>query len=95
MESKDLYKAKIDAQLKEWSTKIADLKAKAELAEANAKVGYLKQVEDLRAKKEETEARLDELNKAGDEAWEALKSGVEKAASNLKDSFKEAAAKFK
>ena len=95
MESKELYKAKFDAQLKEWSTKIAHLKAKAELAEANVKVGYLKQVEDLRSKKEETQARLEELKKAGDEAWETLSTGVEQAASELKAAIKEAAAKFK
>ncbi len=95
MESKDVYKAKIDAQLKEWSIRIADLKAKAELAEANVKVEYLKQVEALRAKKEEAEVKLDELKKAGDDAWEALKAGVEQAALELKDSINSAIAKFK
>lgn len=95
MESKELYKAKIDAQLKEWGTRIADLKAKAELAEANLKVEYLKQVDELRAKKEEAEAKLDELKNAGDDAWEALKSGMEKAASELKDAINIAISKFK
>ena len=95
MESKDVYKAKIDAQLKEWSIRIADLKAKAELAEANVKVEYLKQVEDLRTKKEEIQAKLEELKKAGDEAWETLKTGVEQAASELKDSINIAISKFK
>jgi hypothetical protein len=95
MESKELYKAKINALLKEWGIRIADLKAKADLAEANLKVEYLKQVDELRAKKEEAEAKLDELSKAGDDAWDTLKAGVEKAASDLKDSVKEAIAKFK
>ena len=95
MESKELYKAKFDTQLKEWSIRIADLKAKAELAEANIKVEYLKQVEDLRAKKEEIQVKLEELNKAGDEAWETLRAGVEHAASELKDSIHIAISKFK
>ena len=95
MESKDVYKAKIDVQLKELSGKIAELKAKADLAEAQVKVEYLKQIDSLRAKKEETQAKLEELKKAGDDAWETLKNGVEKAASELKDSINSAIAKFK
>lgn len=95
MESKDVYKAKIDAQLKEWSIKIADLKAKAELAEANVKVEYLKQIELLSARKEKAQAKLEELKIAGDEAWESLSKGMEKAVSELKDAINNAIAKFK
>ena len=95
MDSKDVYKAKIDAQLKEWAVKIADLKSKAELAESTLKVEYLKQIEALRAKKEETQAKLEELKVAGDDAWDTLKAGVEKAVSELKDSVNSAISKFK
>ena len=95
MESKDVYKAKIDAQLKEWSIRIADLKAKAELAEANVKVEYLKQVEALRVKKEKIQSKLEELKESGDDAWETLKTGVEQAALELKESINSAIAKFK
>ncbi len=94
MSSKDVYKDKLDEQLKEWSIKIADLKIKAELAEANLRVEYIKQVEMLRVKKEEAEIKLDELKKAGDDAWETLKSGVDKAASELKYAINSAISKF-
>lgn len=95
METKDAYKARIDAQLKEWSAKIAELKAKAEVAEASAKVEYVNQVEALRLKKEKAQAKLDELKKAGDEAWETLKAGVDQAVSDLKNSINSAVSKFK
>lgn len=95
METKDAYKARIDAQLKEWGAKIAELQAKAEAAEASARIEYLKQVEALRMKKEKTQLKLEELKKAGDEAWETLKAGVEQAASDLKDSINSAVSKFK
>ena len=95
METKDVYKAKRDKQLKEWSINISELKGKAELAEANVKVEYLKQVEALRAGKEDTQAKLEELKQAGDDAWETLKAGVEKAASELKESINSAVSKFK
>ena len=95
METKDAYKARIDAQLKEWSAKIAELKAKANVAEAHIKAEYLKQVEALQTKKEETQTKLEELKKAGDEAWETLKVGVEHAAFELKNAIYNAASKFK
>lgn len=95
MESKDAYKEKIDEQLKEWSIKLADLKTKAEFAEANVKVEYLKQLELLSARKEKAQAKLEELKIAGDEAWESLTTGVEKAVSELKDAINSAIAKFK
>ena len=95
MDSKDEYKARIDAQLKEWSARIAELKAKADAAEAGLKAEYLQQVETLRLKKEETQAKFEELKKTGDEAWETLKAGMEHAASDLKTAINNAAAKFK
>jgi len=95
MESKEAYKAKIDAQLKEWAVKIADLKAKAEVAEASMKVEYLKQVEALHVMREKAHVKLEELKKAGDEKWETLKKGMEKAAAELKDSINSTIAKFK
>ncbi|MBC8413442.1 coiled coil domain-containing protein [bacterium] len=95
MESKDIYRAKIDAQLKEWAVKIADLKGKAELAEASMKVEYLKQIEALRLKKEEAETKLEDLKNAGDDAWDVLKSGMDKAVSELKNALNTAVSKFK
>jgi len=95
METKDVYKARIDAQLKEWSAKIAELKVKAERAEADLKAGYLKEVEGLKVKKEALQLKLEELKKTGDEAWETLKAGMEHAASDLKTAINNAAEKFK
>jgi len=95
MDTKDSYNAKIDAQLKEWSARIAELKAKAELAEASVKVEYIRQVEVLRIKREEIQVKLEELKKSGDEAWEILKAGVEQAAADLKNSINSAVSRFK
>lgn len=95
MKSKDEYNAKIDSQLKEMSIKIANLKAKAKLVEADLRAEYFQEVEALRARKEAVQAKLEELKKSGDEAWEALRTGLEQAASELKDAINSAASKFK
>lgn len=95
METKDEFKARIDAQLKEWSARIAELKFKADVAEASVKAEYQKQVEALSLKKEETQAKLEELKKTSDEAWETIKVGVEHAAQDLKTAINNAMSKFK
>lgn len=95
MESKEAYKARMDKQLKEWSIRIAQLKSKAELAETTIKAEYIRQVDALRARSEEAHAKLEELKKAGDEAWDTLKAGMEQAASDLKNAVNSAIEKFK
>jgi chromosome segregation ATPase len=95
MESKEAFKAKMDAQLKEWSTKIAQLKSKAEVAETMIKDECLRQVDTLRVKSEEANEKLEELKKSGDEAWDTMKAGVEKASSELKDAINSVVSKFK
>ena len=95
METKDEYKARIDAQLKEWSARIAELMAKAERTEAGLKAEYLKDVENLKVKKEALQVKLEDLKKTSDDAWETLKAGMEHAASDLKTALNNAVAKFK
>ena len=46
------YEEKFDAQLKEWSARIELLKAKADNARADAKIEYIKTIEDYAAKAE-------------------------------------------
>jgi len=73
------YEKKIDAQLEEWSTQIALHKARADKAKAEVKIEYYKTIETLQRRQEEAKARLHELETSGDEAWEDLKTGAEKA----------------
>ena len=51
MGRKEAYQEKIEAQLKEWSAKINELKAKAEKAAAEKKTELHKMIDNLRAKK--------------------------------------------
>jgi hypothetical protein len=85
----------MEAQLREWGAKIDELKAKADKAEASAKIEYLKQVEALKAKRDAAQAKLGEIKAASEEAWEILKTGVEHAWNDLKSALDAAVAKFK
>jgi len=94
-EKKKAYQEKIEAQLKEWGTRIEELKGKAETSKAELKIKYEKQVEDLRAKQEVVQQKLREFKESGEETWEEIKTGMEKGLDELKDSFDRAVSKFK
>ena len=89
------YEEKLDAQFREWNAQIAQLKAKADKAKADVKIGYYKKIEALEHKKEDAGTRLRELKNAGDEAWEELKTGTEKAWDEVKTAYHKTASKFK
>ncbi|MCB2180534.1 MAG: coiled coil domain-containing protein [Desulfobulbaceae bacterium] len=89
------HEEKLDAQLKEWNAQIDLFKAKADTAKAEAKVGYYTKIEALQHKRDSAKAKLRELQAAGDEAWEDIKSGTEKAWEEVKTAFHDAASKFK
>ena len=81
--------------IKEWNAQIALLKAKADRAKAEAKVGYYAKIEALQHKRDSARTKLQELKAAGDEAWEDLKAGAEKAWAEVKAAFHDAVSKFK
>jgi chromosome segregation ATPase len=89
------YEEKLDAQLKDWNAQITLLKAKAENAKADARVDYYKTIEALEQKQNKAKTKLQELQNAGDEAWEAVKTGVEKVWDEFKTAYHDAASKFK
>lgn len=95
MSQKQAYQEKMEAQLKEWGAKIDELKAKAEKAEADAKLEYHKRIDGLQAKRNAVEAKLAEVKASGEEAWENLKDGAERAWNELRSAVNEAASKFK
>jgi nucleotide-binding universal stress UspA family protein len=89
------YQEKIEAQLKEWSARIDELKAKAERSKAEIKIKYEKQIEVLRSKQDAVQQKLREFKETGEETWEGLKTGVEKGLNDLKETFDQAISKFK
>ncbi len=95
MSLKDAYIAKMEAQLREWGGKIDELGAKADKAEASAKIEYAKLVDSLKAKRDAARQKLGEIKAAGEDAWESLKTGVEGAWGELKSAVDRAADKLK
>lgn len=95
MESRDAYLKKLQAQLDEWAAEMAKLKAKADMLEADSRIELHKQIDRIREQQADARARMDELAKAGDEAWDDLTAGMEKAWDDLRAAMESAAARFK
>jgi predicted ATP-binding protein involved in virulence len=88
------YEEKLDTQLKEWDAEIALLKAKAENAKSDAKIDYYKTIETFEHKQDKAKTKFQELKTSGDEAWEAVKGGMEKTWAEVKAAYHDAVSKF-
>ncbi len=94
MSMKDAYLQKIDAQMEEWKTEIDKMKAKADKADADAKLKYYEQIEELRTKQQAAQEKLRELRNSSEDAWEDLKAGFELARVSLGEAIKSAGSRF-
>ena len=90
MEKNEEYKRKLEAQLKEWSVRLEELKARSERLGAEARVEVERKIESLRSRRGEVRERLDALLDGGEEAWGHLRTGLEKAMTDLKTGVSEA-----
>lgn len=83
MSQKELYAAKMEAQLKAWRDKLDAMKARLEEAELQGRLEFHKQVEASQRQHEVACRHLDELKQSGEQAWGALKAGVETACKEI------------
>jgi uncharacterized coiled-coil DUF342 family protein len=95
MNMKESYRQKLKAQLDQWSAEIDKIKARADKADADVKLEYSEQIEDLRVKQQAAKEKLAGLLSASDDAWEDLKAGVESAWLTLGEAIDRAAARIK
>ena len=94
MSLKEAYVEKLKAQLDEWSADIDKLEAKAKNAEADLRIKYDQELQQLKAKKQEAKVKLAELIDSSEEAWQELKIGGEQAWEVIRKAFEEARKKF-
>ena len=94
-EKRRAFEEKLDAQLREWNAQLALLKAKADTAKADTKVKYYETIETLQHKRDEAQAKLQELKAAHAGAWEDLKTGAERAWDDVRTAVHDATSKFK
>ncbi|MFL5312290.1 MAG: hypothetical protein ACJ79H_17800 [Myxococcales bacterium] len=88
MSAKDVYVARMETQLNEWTKRLAAMKVKLDEVELQSRLAFHKQVEASQQHHEDACMHLDELKQSGEDAWEALKLGVEAAWKELAASTK-------
>ena len=94
MSEKEAYQQKIEARIAEWNAEMDKLRAQAKGLAAEGRIEAESRLQDLTIKKEAAEAKLAELRNAGGDAWQELKSGIDRAVRELDESVKRAVSKF-
>ncbi|HEX9787648.1 MAG TPA: DUF2934 domain-containing protein [Candidatus Binatia bacterium] len=95
MESKTTYQKRIESQLAKWETTIDGLKTKVEQVEVDAKAKLHGQLDRLHDKRARAEKLLEELTATSQDAWEEIKSDIEKGWNEITRTAKQTMAKVR
>jgi DNA-dependent RNA polymerase auxiliary subunit epsilon len=77
MSLRETYEKKMQDQLNELKAEIAELRVKADQAEANLQLEYLTLIDELHLKMETANQKFHLLKQASDENWDEFKSEFE------------------
>jgi hypothetical protein len=94
MKSRDEYVSKLKTDLDRWNVEAAKWEAQAATARADLKKAYAKQLETLRARREETLYQLKLLEAASATAWTEVERGADKAWASMKEAMAAAKSHF-
>jgi len=83
MSKRDAYVEKMKLQLDELNAKMNDLEARAQEAKADVRDKYREEMKKLRHQSKLAVAKLNEIETAGEGAWEAMVTEMEK----IRDAF--------
>jgi hypothetical protein len=86
METREVYRQKYEARIKEWDAKIRGLKAQAQDAVAQAKIDLSPHLETVHRTFERVKAKAQGLAHATDDKWEDTKRDADAAWNDLKSS---------
>jgi hypothetical protein len=85
----------MQVKLEEWNAEIDILTAKAGKVGTEVKNEYLEQIAALKSKQAAARQKIEELQHAGEGAWEDMKSGIELAWDALGEAIDSARSRFK
>lgn len=95
MISRDEYVRKMQEKLEEWNADIDTLTAKAGELSAEARHEYSEQIAALKAKQAAARAKIEEMQRSGESAWEDLKAGIDLAWTAIGEAVDSAKSRFK
>ena len=80
--------ARMEGDIRSWGAKLHKLRLQGHSAGGQPSFDYHKLLDDIEAKCEAAETKLDELKAAGSTKWETLKSGIETAWREVEEAFR-------
>ncbi|HIJ88181.1 MAG TPA: hypothetical protein HPP97_10965 [Desulfuromonadales bacterium] len=95
MSNRDEYVQKMQAKLEEWNADIDSLTAKASEVSEDVRSEYNEQIASLKTKEAAARQKIEELQQAGESAWEDLKAGIELARTAIGEAVDSARARFR
>ena len=93
-EKRDAYVKELKTKMEEWGAEIDKIETIAGQAEADSEKRFHKELEELRKKHQEIEAKIVELQQASEGGWDDLRQGLENSWEILKTSFTKAKSEF-
>lgn len=94
-QQREEYRKKINTDLERLDDQLKTWKEKANQAKGDARVRMQKQVADLEVKRDKLRERVKDLKADSKNAWEEMKTGIDKAATDLQGAFDKAKDEFK
>lgn len=94
-QQKEKYQKDTESILNGFNDKIKGLQSKAEQAGTDTRAKYNEIIEGLRKKEGEAQNKLNVLKSKSADGWEDVKSGMDAALENLKNSYNDAVSHFK
>lgn len=86
-ETRDLYRQKYDAQLREWQARMDEVRARSDKLSAQARLDMQPRLDALKSKYEDARARFAELGTAAGDTWDEVKRNAESAWNDFKSSL--------
>lgn len=95
LSAKQAFQQKLEVQLKEWDARLDELKEKAPTLKGKIRSEFDKQLEALAVNRANANAKLQELRKHTEDAWEDLKEGSEQAWADMRSAMERIVSRFK
>ena len=94
-ENRNEYEGRLEAEVDKMDARIEELKAKMKKADADVRIKYQQELNDIEEKRTIMKMRIQKLKNASGEAWQEISTGLEKAAKDLSDAISNAYNKLK